>query len=596
MSKQIPRNRSEQGAVAIMVGLLATVVFGTAALAVDLGSAWSRKREVQKQVDISALSVGHMLPMTAGNRMAIAAEVAEYFSDQSNQVVGQESVNGSQLVNGSTADGEIWFQNTDFTPCTDECPQMRVLAPASRVEFGLATALGISHTMVQQEATVRIASELPPSEKGIPFWLPTGCGYGPTEADTTQGNQPDPAPTPTATSTVTPTATATASLVPYLPTPIGTHVLVGTAVTPIGYLGTINISGYHVSGVGAQFKKVTLRAYPPTGTAFVDFAAETNGNGSVPPFTVSQEISTTPGDWRVYALAEKNNSIEFSATHLVLQVADPVGPTPTPLPSPTDSPAVADVAVGCVGQDRGNFGQLDAPRLEGGTKQARLALNLARGMDHELIPYVFPDGLTEKKDCGSGGSLLPDAQLDEISRVGNNCITGDTGNDGPKMMDGLIQGISGVAPGRLDVANGATTCPGRSNASISGKLINNDVLSCFLRHGATLADITQTSGVTTQMLDRSVFDSPRFVWLPVVYATDRAQKNFQPIRHFVPGFITDETQTTEATSTNGLEINGNSVVVLNIFTFNRDALPTTETSDTTDYDPEVGGGIVRLVG
>lgn len=583
-------SRDQSGAVAIMIGLLATFFFGTAALAVDLGTAWARKREVQKQVDISALSVGHMLPMTSSNRTAIADKVADYFTNESNLVVGQTVVTGSQLLNGATGDGEVIFQNSDFTSCSDDCPQMRVIAPASRVEFGLAAAVGVSHTMVQREATVRITSELPPANKTLPFWLPTGCGYGQVEADTSQGNQPEPTPTPTGTATATPTEDPE----PYYPTPVGTHLLLGVAITPVGYLGTVNISGYSVTGVGSQFKKVTLRAYPPTGTSFVDFAAETEGIGAVPTFAVSQEISAVSGDWRVYAIAEKNNSVEFSANYLVLRVADPVLPTPTP--TSTTGPVTVDVAVGCVGQDRGNFGQLDAPRVEGGTKQQRLARNLALGLDHELLPYIFPEGLAEEKDCGEGGSLLPGAQLDDVSRPGNNCVTGDTGNDGPKIMDGLIYGISGVAPGRLDVANGHTTCPGRNDVSVGGQTINNDVLSCFLRNGATLEDISQPSGVNSTMLDPSILDSPRFVWLPVVFATDRAQKNFQPIRHFVPGFITDETQTTLATALNGLEINGNSVSVLNIFTFNRDALPTTEISDTTDYDPDIGGGIVRLVG
>ena len=54
------RTRSEKGAIAIMVALLATVLFGCAALAVDMGNAWSRKRAVQKQVDVSALAAGWM--------------------------------------------------------------------------------------------------------------------------------------------------------------------------------------------------------------------------------------------------------------------------------------------------------------------------------------------------------------------------------------------------------------------------------------------------------------------------------------------------------------------------------------------------------
>jgi hypothetical protein len=164
------------------------------------------------------------------------------------------------------------------------------------------------------------------------------------------------------------------------------------------------------------------------------------------------------------------------------------------------------------------------------------------------------------------------------------------------MMDGMVQGVAGGIPGRLDVSNGSTQCPSRSNITVAGKLINNDVLSCYLRNGATLADISQQGTLNSNMLDPSVVNSPRFVWLPVVYATDRAQKNFQPIRMFVPGFITDETQTTAATDTNGLEINGNSISVLHIFTFNRSALPPIENSDTINYTPDIGGAVVRLVG
>ncbi|MFL6106219.1 MAG: hypothetical protein ACJ72L_04590 [Marmoricola sp.] len=592
MSNRTPRSRSEHGAIAIMVGLLATLMFSSAAICVDLGSAWARKRDVQKQVDVSALSVGWMLPMTVSNKSDIATKVAAYFADQLNKVPGQSAVTGQQLVNGSNIDGELWFQNVDGSPCSDNCPQMQVYAPPSKVDFGLASVIGVTSTKVQRTATVRITSELPPGEDTLPFWLPTGCGYGPTEADTTQGGT-NLTGTPMATPTGTPTSTPSASR--FVPTPVGVHQLNGTAVTPVTNLGSVTINGWWVTGVGNSFKKVTLRAFPPTGSAFVDFAAQTNGNGSVPSFNVSTEISSIPGDWYVYAVAEKNNSLEYSSDYLTIRVTPPVV-APTPTPTPTTDPTDSAVAVGCIGQDRGNFGQLDAPRLEGGTKQARLAKNIAMGMDHQLVPYVFAPGTQEQKDCGSGGSLLPGAQLDDTSRDGNNCITGDTGNDGPKMMDGLVQGISGVAVGRLDIANGQTTCPGRSNLTISGKLLNNDVLSCFLRDGATLTDITSSTGVTTAMLDQSIIKSPRFVWLPVVYATDRAQKNFQPIREFVPGFITDESQTTAATSANGLEINGNSVSVLHVFTFNRDAIAPRENSTSVTYSPDVGGGIVRLVG
>jgi Flp pilus assembly protein TadG len=569
------RTRTERGAVAIMVALLATALFGCAALAVDLGNAWARKRAVQKQVDVSALGAGWMLPETAANRSAIVGKVAEYLNDSDNRATGQATVSVTGLTNGDASDGEVYFQHDDGTACSDACTQMRVLAPRAHVDFGFASVLGFSSTEVQRTATVRVLSELPPLDKTVPFWLPTGCGYGPTQADTTQGGTTQPTATPTATATSTPD-------VRFAPdaADVGTHTLNGAAVTEVGYGGKATVSGYSVSDVtGGGVKKITLRAYPPTGTAYVDFAAQTTTEGAMPEFGVGQsDITLTPGDWWVYALAEKNNSFTYSTNHLVLRVT---GTPPSDAPTATPTAGESGVPVGCIGQDRGNFGQLDSPRQEGGAKQTRFARNIALGIDHKLTPYVFAPEVQEQKQCDSPQSLLVGAQLDDISRNGNNCITGDTGNDGPKTYDGLLAGLGDGTPGRLDVANGQTTCALRSNMSRDSRVLNNDVLPCFLRNGATLSDIASSTGVTTDMLDPAVIKSPRFVWLPVVYAHDRAQKGFQPIRQFVPGFITDETQTTPATSDNGLVIDGNSVKVLKVFTFNRDALPPLEDSETT---------------
>ena len=195
--------------------------------------------------------------------------------------------------------------------------------------------------------------------------------------------------------------------------------------------------------------------------------------------------------------------------------------------------------------------------------------------------------------------MSPNAKLDDNTNDGNNCINPNSGNDGPKIYDGLITGTSNPSfKGRLDTsgAGKATTCPDRSNLSIGGKSINNDVLSCFLRNGASLSTIAGESGVDENMLDPTVTRSPRFVWIPVVAANSRAEHAFQPVVQFVPGFITDETQTSSATSNNGIQINGNSVKVLTVFIFNADALPDDDQNRSESYDEEVGRPIHRLVG
>ena len=298
----------------------------------------------------------------------------------------------------------------------------------------------------------------------------------------------------------------------------------------------------------------------------------------------------------MYALAQKNNgSAVYSSTYLVIEVTG--GPA-TSTATPTQSAAPG----GCVGQDRGNFGQLQSPRT-GYSMQQGFPYNIALGIDHVLVPYVFPTGVAEDKDCGKNSPALPGGKLDDSAGAdgdGANCVKGDPGNDGPKTYDGLLAGPDASTPGRLDVANGATRCSGRSDLGIAGATINNDTLACYLRNGATRAQIAATSGVDQSMVDPSIVDSPRFVWLPVVYATDRSQKDFQPIRRFVPGFITEETQAggpnDSAGHINGMDINGNSVETLYIYTFNPDVLPPNEQAGTVDYDADVGGAIVRLVG
>ncbi|MBB6626553.1 pilus assembly protein [Nocardioides sp. KIGAM211] len=633
------RQRDDRGATAIFVAILSVVLLSCAALSVDLGNAWARKRAVQKQADISALSAGYLLPQTAANKQLIADRVALFLGD--NAVTGQAAITGSQLINGITTDGEVTFTKADGSACTTGCVRMTVLAPAARVDFGLAQVTGNDHTDVQRSATVQVQSSLPPREKMIPFWLPSGCGYGAADADTTGGaaapapvvsTSSTPTPTATATATATGTASSTTSTSPsptptatptyaFTPSPsqAGNHVLGGTSPLSVLQNGTTTVSNYTVTNIPNNTDRASLRFYSPSGAFFVDYAAQAlqKGQGylNVPAFPVSTEVSATPGDWRVYALIQNNSVVRYSSNYLTFRVTATPAPSssaPATSAAPTSAAPTAasssasptDIPVGCVGQDRGNFGQLDSPRADGSSTQRRLARNIAGGIDHQLAPFVFAPSQTPSKDCGTTQhGFLAGAQPDIVSSSDppRNCIVGDTGNDGPALYDGLLTGADNGEAGRLAASRGTTRCAGRSNVTIGGVSINNDVLSCFLRNGATLADITKEDGVTQAMLDPAVVKSPRFVWLPVVLANDRAQKGFQPIVDFVPAFITNETQTTAAVddgsgNRNGVQINGHSVSVLRVLTFNKAALPVDEQSTTIDFDPRVGQSIVRLVG
>lgn len=628
MNTRLPGNgcrkrlRNESGATAILVAIMAAMLLSVAGVAVDLGNAWARGRSVQKQADVSAIGAGYLLPMDSGKaghtKADIAAEVATRLNE--NPATGQRTVTGAMLINSSMADGDIVFEQSGGGACANACPRMTVRPPEAQVDFGFATVMGFSNTQVQRPATVEVQSELPRKQDMLPFWLPSGCGYGPTQADTTGGTHGGPvAPAawvmPRAAAVLELASSAVVAAAP-TPTPTGTHILSGNPVNTVTAGSSTTLNGYSVYGVASQYKKVSLRAFSPDGGFYIDFSAQTTGDGALPSLTVGPaDVTGTVGDWYLFALAAKSNGdTGYSANYLVIRVtgtAPTPTATPTPTPSDTASPStsaspsatVTGVSSGCVGQDRGNFGQLDSPRADESNSQKAFALNIADGIDHQLMTYVFPSTVSETKDCGSGSSLLVGAKLDNQGGAtgnGANCMKGDTGNDGPKTYDGLIAGVDSSHPGRLNASRGTTTCPSRTNRTVSGTEINNDTLSCFLRNGATLSQIAADSGVNENMLDPAIKLSPRFVYMPVVFPNDRAQKGFQPIRQFVPGFITEETQSAgpadDSGHVNGLDINGNSVQVLHVFTFNRDALSPDEVSDTTVFDPAAGGAIVRLVG
>ena len=79
------RRRDERGAMALLMAGTMTLLVIVAAMGVDLGNAWQRKITVQKSVDVSAISAGHLLPKTSTNADAIYTEVANYLNKPSNR-------------------------------------------------------------------------------------------------------------------------------------------------------------------------------------------------------------------------------------------------------------------------------------------------------------------------------------------------------------------------------------------------------------------------------------------------------------------------------------------------------------------------------
>lgn len=173
--------------------VMSAVLVVVAALAVDLGKAWTTKLSVQKSVDVTALSAGALLPApTEVEKGLIYQEVADYLNKPGNKVAGQTViVLASQLHDTIVQNGEIYFTTN---PSTNVVDTMRVVAPAADVDFAFAGALGIDDVNVTSEATVKVRTPLPSMESVLPIWLPSTCVYGALAADA--GSNPPPNASP----------------------------------------------------------------------------------------------------------------------------------------------------------------------------------------------------------------------------------------------------------------------------------------------------------------------------------------------------------------------------------------------------------------
>lgn len=560
-----------------MVALLSVIMLVAAAMSVDLGNAWVRKRQLQGQADLAALSAGDLLPATAANKDAITNRVASYLNKPENRVLGQPLAVSALLGDGIAANGEVTFSS--------DGAQLTVLAPQATVDFALAPVVGIDQVDLNASATVGVYSEVP--QDVLPFILPSGCPYGPADADTANSGG------------VASSTTGAASP--------------GSGVngSPRSFNATAqpDSANRYEDKKTINFRVTGVRSFTSSKAPMVQFEKrdDTSKRWALPgtwtsasgdqvwTFSIiigARDVTALQGQWsyQTSATTKQSTTVYSQVENFNVQPSN-AAPPPTP-------------TVNCQGSARANFGQLDSPRNPALIDQkTNLAVNIAEGLDHQLTPMV----IAVADECGN--PARPGERLDNVSREGNNCVLPDSGNDGPALSNGLIRGVGGFR-GRLDSARGATRsgCNG-GNASVAGTNVNNDLLSCYLIDTTTrLADLavaTPAGGFPRSLLDPAVTDSPRFVWLVEVYRADRSSKNYQPIRRFVPGFITDETLASTrtsptATSENGIVCNDNrpqctSVSALKVFTFNPDLLPVDYRSPVATYDPAIGRKLVRLV-
>ncbi len=335
-----------------------TILVIVAAMGVDLGNAWQRKITVQKSVDVSAISAGHLLPKTSTNVDAIYTEVANYLNKPSNRVNGQQQTTAAKLHDGNLVNGEVTFP-------TDE--SMKVIAPQAHVDYGLANIIGVGSAEVTAEATVQLKTPIQPIGSVLPMWLPAACVYGPLAGDVAAAPVPSASPTYTLNSPkASPghtTTSVTPASVPYATdSPAATIVIHDVpkdrnwAVIRFTF-GDTQYVDYLVTFTMTTAKMDVTVTIPDLDSAS---AHRVPDNSTVTDPTNHWTITSTSGKWEVWPLIPKDTTAAPTGFPLTSTVASKLE-----FPK-NDGQGYFEVTgggeVACNGHQRGNFGQLDSPR------------------------------------------------------------------------------------------------------------------------------------------------------------------------------------------------------------------------------------------
>ncbi len=255
------------------------------------------------------------------------------------------------------------------------------------------------------------------------------------------------------------------------------------------------------------------------------------------------------------------------------------------------------------GSSSGNFGTLLLSHAGFNGADAVGAANVALGLTNTLA--IYPSGGPADGTCSSS---QPQTVL--WNTDGTNCVDTDTGMSA-KVASGGFLGLTSAAVGgnqylmypnhKTKCANynaGSGTYSSEATTTISGKLVNNDTLTCFFLNPSTHisdldSDPVNPGGYTgPPLISDAIYDSPRFGYVPVlnVQPSNGGSKKYQ-IVDFRACFITDQPPSAvkgdpPGTATNGFTMDNNGVHSVEVIFLNGNALP----------NPPVSNGMINFVG
>jgi hypothetical protein len=609
----------ESGAVAVMFALLAVMLMSLAALGTDIGNEVDRHTNTQTQADFAAFAAAQKMTSTAtaGSVVSptIAAAVAAALNANQPQddktppgkpadcVKNKTCVAAADLTDGNTDNGELNYTNAG----------LQVTAPRHWVDFGMARIMGFQGSYVGAQATVNIFS---PGLRVLPMFAVLGCDYGlQTLADPANGHDTPVTPTLAFNSETNNTK---------IQTPPGLTLQDSTGQTVNSI--TLNSTG----------NKVTINAKNWDHSYYVGFF---RGDDTTPSLVQTVVVpGAVPGSGTGYNANPATNvtvnipdSVAATQAAWYVRIYDDLGadkganPITTPHTGTWSSASealgirVGSAVLQCAqGSSDGNFGTLKLPRTDVPTSGA-LPVNIAAGLQAPLSLTKHQQWATDSPPgkCFDGvNSAVTSPGNNGTLNKGTNCVGTDTGLAANDATQGLITGSNGF-PGLLTTKGTAPGCaPNHSSNNRSVTIngtgggtfsIDDSTLTCYFTNTTTsIADIATASYNKGAVLDKSIVDDPRFVWVPVVAVKpDCGSCANYSIIDIRPGFITDQqpisasTKNSTAgqngvTADNGVSVANNGITSLKVVFFNIDAMPRDVNDNVIDY-LGVGQPIVRLV-
>ncbi len=534
MRRLNPRRADEAGAVAVLYAILMLVLLGTAAVAIDTGQVYAKRASLQSAVDQAVLAAAAELDGTnTCTPTAIAAAKNYLVANWIDQGGDPKAIGNIDLTsNNVDASG----RGDGYIVCTKW--QVQLWAPTAKVNLGLARAV-TSKTKVEVPAYAAAEVRSPRLAATMPFYATPACSTGMQVLSTDSHGHTTPPVIPLTPSSAT-TNNSNLTNLSVRSTPVGTAVpslvITGTNFrTPslVTQVGFTTASGDHF------FVNVT--------------AAMINAGGTSITVAVPASVINLPDLWYVRVLKGGLWSTNDGNST--------TGVEPF---------TVGDERLYCMDSTTGNFGSLGIDRTPSiSNPNTLLSVNVADGIDHSLA--TMPGAPSAPNLC-NGVSGAVQAPVN-----GQNCVPTDTGLPANALEEGMITGI-GSYKGRLDKP--ATPPCSRPNRSVSGYSLNDDVLSCFFTDPSIrVGDVTKSTYTGAPVISPAIFNSPRFVWVPLITDPPNGKKDVS-IQGFRPGFITDQpaSGTLNAPGAtvgvpNGLTLSGTKVREMDIWFIHPNALP-----------------------